>query len=109
MINHPPSLNGPYMLVMSSPPQVNYVMTCPMCSIPHESKSLPYPKLYLVVDMVISSIGLLEPDLPTLIKFVDMFSFQSVFLPSSEDLLESMNDVCPLTCIPSREFSSWKP
>jgi hypothetical protein len=30
-----------------------------------------------------------------------MYSFQSDFLPSSEDLLEAMIDVCPLTCIPS--------
>jgi hypothetical protein len=65
--------------------------------------------LDLVVDMVISSIGLLEQDLPTLIEVVDMYSFQSDFLPSSEDLLEAMIDVCPLTCIPSRVLSSWKP
>jgi hypothetical protein len=38
-----------------------------------------------------------------------MYSFQSASLPSSEDLLEAMIDVCPLTCIPSRELSSWKP
>jgi hypothetical protein len=44
--------------------------------------------LDLVVDMVISSIGLLEPDLPTLIEVVDMYSFQGASLPSSEDLLE---------------------
>jgi hypothetical protein len=62
-----------------------------------------------VVDMVISLIRILEPNLPTLIKVVDMYSFQSDFLPSSEDLLEAMIDVCPLTCIPSIELSSWKP
>jgi hypothetical protein len=61
-----------------------------------------------VVDMVISSIGILEPDLPTLIEVVDMYSFQSDFLPSSEYLLEAMIDVCPLTCIPSKALSSWK-
>jgi hypothetical protein len=109
MVNHPPSLNGPYMPAMSAPPQVNYVTTCPMHSTPHERESLPSPDLDPVVDMVISSIGLLEPDLPTLIEVVDMYSFQSVFLPSSEDLLEAMADVCPLTCIPSRALSSWKP
>jgi hypothetical protein len=90
MVNHTPSLNGPYMPVMSTPPQVNYVTICPMHLTPHERESLPYPNLDLVVDMVISSIGLLEPDLPTLIKVIDMYPFQSVFLPSSEYLLESM-------------------
>jgi hypothetical protein len=109
MVNHPPSLNGPYMPAMSAPPQVNYVMTCPMRSTPNERESLPSPDLDPVVDMVISSIGLLESDLPTLIEVVDMYSFQSVFLPSSEDLLEAMADVCPLTCIPSITLSSWKP
>jgi hypothetical protein len=62
-----------------------------------------------VVDMVISSVGLLEPDLLTPIATLDMCSFQSVFLPSSEDLLEAMTEFCPLTWCPSRELSSWKP
>jgi hypothetical protein len=62
-----------------------------------------------VVDMVISSIGLLEPDLFTPITTLDMVPFQSVFLPSSEDLLEAMTDFCPLTWCPSRAFSSWNP
>jgi hypothetical protein len=97
MVNHPPSLNGPYMLAMSTPPQVNYVSTCPMNSTPNEREYIISPNLDLVVDMVISSIWLLEPYLPTLIKFIDMYSFRSVFLPSSEDLLESMIDVCTLT------------
>jgi hypothetical protein len=65
--------------------------------------------LDLVVDMVISSIGLLEPDLLTPIATLDMCSFQSVFLPSSEDLLEAMTEFCPLTWCPSRALSSWKP
>jgi hypothetical protein len=38
-----------------------------------------------------------------------MYSFQSVFLPSNEDLLEAVVDVCPLTCIPSRALSPWNP
>jgi hypothetical protein len=54
MFNHVPSLNGPYMLVMSTPLQVNYVMTYPMYSTPHEKESLPSPNLDRVVDMVIS-------------------------------------------------------
>jgi hypothetical protein len=109
MINHPLSLNGPYIPTMSAPPQVNYVMTCPMRSTLHKRESLPSPDLDTVVDMVISLIGLLELDLPTLIEVVNMFSFQSVFLPSSEDLVEAMIDVYPLTCIPSRALSSLKP
>ena len=65
--------------------------------------------LDLVVDMVISSIGLLEPDLLTPIATLDMVSFQSVFLPSSEDLLEAMTEFCSLTWCYSGELSSWNP
>jgi hypothetical protein len=32
MANHPTSLNGPFMQVVSPSPQVDYVATCPMCS-----------------------------------------------------------------------------
>jgi hypothetical protein len=60
-----------------------------------------------VVDMVISSIGYLEPDLFTAIVTLNMVSFQRVVLPSSEDMLESMTDFCPLTWHPSRVLSSW--
>jgi hypothetical protein len=84
-------------------------MTYPMRSIPNERESLPYPDLDPVVDMVISLIGILELDLPTLIEAIAIYSFQSVFLPYSLDLLEAMVEVCPLTCIPYRELSSWKP
>jgi hypothetical protein len=62
-----------------------------------------------VVDLVISSIGLLEPDLFTPIATLDMVSFQSVLLPSSEDLLEAMTEFCPLTWCHSRALSSWNP
>jgi hypothetical protein len=65
--------------------------------------------LDLIVDMVISSIGSLEIDLLTPIATLDMVSFQSVFLPSSEDLLESMIEFCPLTCCSSGALSSWNP
>jgi hypothetical protein len=64
--------------------------------------------LYPVLDMVISLVGLLEPDLLTPIATLDMCSFQSVFLPSSEDLLESMAKFCHLTWCPSRALFSWK-
>ena len=40
------------------------------------------PDLDLVVDMVISSVGLLEPDILTPIMPLDMCSFQSDSLPS---------------------------
>jgi hypothetical protein len=65
--------------------------------------------LDLVFDMVIYSLKILEPDLLTPITDLDMCSFQSAFLPSSEYHLEAMIYVCPLTCIPSRLLSSWKP
>ena len=65
--------------------------------------------LNLVVDMVISSVGLLELDLLTPVIALDMCSFQSDYLPSSEYLLESMTEFCPFTWCPSRELSSWKP
>jgi hypothetical protein len=54
--------------------------------------------------MGISSIGLLELDLFTPVTTLDMASFQSVFLPSSEDLLEAMTKFCPLTWSPSGAF-----
>jgi hypothetical protein len=62
-----------------------------------------------VVDMVISSIGLLESDLFSPVTTLDMVSFLSVFLPSSEDLLEAMTKFCPLTWCHSGAFSSWNP
>jgi hypothetical protein len=105
IVNHLPSLNGPYIPVMSTPSEVNYVTIYPMLSTLNDRESLPSPDLYTVFDMVISSIGLLEPTIPTLLEVVNMYSFRIVFPPFSEDLLESMVDVCPLTCIPSREFT----
>jgi hypothetical protein len=95
------SLNGSCMQTVSPPPQVNYVAVSPMDSTSDD--------LDPVVDMVISSIGLLEPDLFTPVATLDMVSFQSVFLPSSEDLLEAMTEFCPLTWCHSRALSSWNP
>jgi hypothetical protein len=97
------SLNGSYMQSVSPMPQVNYVALSPIPSAVDEYDLDP------VVDMVISSIGLLETDLLTPISNLDMCSFQSDFLPSSEDLLEAMNEFCPLTWCTSRALSSWKP
>ena len=113
IINPMTSLNGYYMQMVLPFPQVNYVALSPMSSASDEDdpltvSSLSYD-LYLVVDMVISSIGVVEPNLPTLIEVVDMFSFWSVFIPSSKDLFEAMIDGCPLKCIPSRELPSWNP
>jgi hypothetical protein len=65
--------------------------------------------LDLVVDMVISSAGLLEPNLLIPIATLDMCYFQSDFLPSSEDLLEALTEFFPLTWCPSRALFSWKP
>jgi hypothetical protein len=61
------SLNGSYMTTVSPPPHVNYVALSPMTSTSYD--------LDLVVDMVISSVGLLEPDLLTPDESLDMCSF----------------------------------
>jgi hypothetical protein len=95
------SLNGSYMKTISPLPHVNYVALSPMTSTSDD--------LDLVVDMVISSVGLLEPDLLTPVVALDMCSFQSDFLPSSEYLLESMTEFCPLTWCHSGALSSWNP
>jgi hypothetical protein len=112
-INSMTSLNDSYMHTVSPPPQVNYVALSPMPSAadadePLIVSSLPYD-LDPVVYMVIYLIGLLEPYLFTPIAILDMCFFQSVFLPSSEDLLEVMTEFCPLTWCPSRSLSSWNP
>jgi hypothetical protein len=83
-----------------SPPGVDF-SSSPMIS--------TFDDLDPVVDMVISLVGLLEPDLFTPIVTLDMCSFQSDYLPSSEDLLESMTEFCPLTWYLSHALSSWKP
>jgi hypothetical protein len=95
------SLNGSYMQTVSPLPHVNYVALSPVTSNPDD--------LDLVVDMVISLVGLLEPNLLTPVVDLDMCSFKRIVLPSSEDLLESMNNFCPLTWCPSIPLSSWKP
>jgi hypothetical protein len=95
------SLSGSYMQTVSPSPHVNYVALSPMTSTSND--------LDLVVDMVISSVGLLELDLLTPIMTLDMCSFQSDCLPSDEDILEAMTKFCPLTRYPSRALSSRKP
>jgi hypothetical protein len=107
------SLNGYYMQMVSSLPHVNYVALSPMPSATDEDVTLPVSSvssdLDLVVDMVISLVGLLELDLPTLIITLDMCSFQRVLLPLSGDLLEAMTKFCPLIWCPFRALSSWNP
>jgi hypothetical protein len=83
-----------------SPPGVDF-SSSPMLS--------TFDDLDLVVDMVISSVALLEPDLLTPIATLDMCSFSSDYLPSNEDLLEAMTTFYPLPWHPSRALSSWKP
>jgi hypothetical protein len=61
------SLNGSYMTTVSPPLHVNYVALSPMTSTPND--------LDPVVGMVISSVGLLEPDLLTPVTTLDMCSF----------------------------------
>jgi hypothetical protein len=99
-INPMTSLHNSYMQLVSPLPQVNYVALSPMNSTSDDFDP--------VVDMVISLVGLWEPDLLTPDETLDMGSFQSILLPSSEDLLESMTEFCPLTWCHSIALSSWK-
>jgi hypothetical protein len=62
-----------------------------------------------VVDMVISSVGILEPNLFPPLTTLNMCPFSNDHLPSSEDLLEAMTMFYPSTWYPSRALSSWKP
>jgi hypothetical protein len=87
------SLSGSYMKIESPLPQVNYVALSPMPSTTDNND------LDLVVDMVTYSVGLLEPDLITPLMTLDMVSFQSVFLPSNEDLLEAMTEFLSLDMV----------
>jgi hypothetical protein len=107
------SLNGSYTQMVLPLPQVNYVALSPMPSAGDEDESLTVIlvsyELDPIVDMVISSIRYLEIDLLTPVATLNMVSFQSVFFPSSEYLLEAMIEFCPLTWCPSRASSSWKP
>jgi hypothetical protein len=66
-INPMTSLNGSYMESVSPLPQVNYVALSSMTSNPDDLDS--------TVDMVISSVGLLEPDILTPDETLDIFSF----------------------------------
>jgi hypothetical protein len=61
------SLSGSYMPTVSPSPHVNYVALSPMTS--------TFDDLDSVVDMVISSVGLLELDLLTPVTTLDMCSF----------------------------------
>jgi hypothetical protein len=74
------SLNGSYMQMVSPPPQVNYVALSPMPSAVDEDEpltiSLASYDLDPVVDMVISSIGIVENDLLTPYR-----GHRHVFLP----------------------------
>jgi hypothetical protein len=75
MVNHPTSPNVPYMSATSASLQVNYVATYPMRSNSNEKEYIPSSNLDPVIDMVVSLIWLLEPDLPTPIVTLDMYSF----------------------------------
>ena len=77
------------MQTVSPPPHVNYVALSPMTSTSND--------LDPVVDMVISSVGILETDLLTPVTALHMCSFESDFLPFSEDILEAMTNFFPLT------------
>ena len=98
----------PYMEVVSTSPQVNYVETSPMFSVNDASKP---PIVFSssfdldpVIDMA-NPMGSFERDFLIPIESLDMCSLQRIFLPSDEDLLEAMIEECPLKCV----SSSWKP
>jgi len=71
----PSSLNGSYVQVVSPPQQANYVATC----------SMPTSTDDLAGDVVHHVLGALKPNFS--IGSLDMYSFQSVVLPSNENLL----------------------
>jgi hypothetical protein len=112
-INSMTSLNGSYMKTVLPSPQVIYMALSPMPLATDEDEALSVSSisydLDLVVDMMISSIGFLEPDLLTPVVTLDMVSFQRAFLSSSEDLLEAITEFFPLTLCHSRALFSWKP
>ena len=64
------SLNGSYMQIVSPLPHLNYVALSPITLTPDD--------LDLVVDMVTSSVGLLEPDLLTPLMTLDMCFFRQM-------------------------------
>ena len=102
------SLDVPYMEVVFTLPRVNYVATSPMFSITDVSESLIVFSTYFDLDLVIKMMkpmGVYECDVLIPIDSLDMCSFQRIVLPSHEDLLEAMVEVCPLACV----SSSWKP
>jgi hypothetical protein len=74
---HSPSLNGPYVQLVSPPPQVKYVSTHPTLSIVEETKPLiacsSSLDLYSIVDMGISSIGILKSNLITHVVALHMY------------------------------------
>lgn len=74
--SQPSSLNGPFVPMVSFPPQVNYVATC----------SMPTSIDNQLHDVVHCVLGALEPDL----RFLVRYPFQSIVLPSDENLLEVM-------------------
>jgi hypothetical protein len=79
--DHLNSMNVLDMKVISLPPHVNYVVSCPMPSTTNEKEPLTicstYLDSYLVVDMVNPSMGVLEHDLSpvTPIESLDIHSF----------------------------------
>lgn len=82
--NHLTPLNVPYMQVASSPPQVNYMQTCPMFSVTDVSEPLTIFltsfDLDLVGDMANPSMGTFEPDFLIRSDSLDMCSFQRTVL-----------------------------
>ena len=79
-----------------NPPQVNYVASCPLCSIATEKQPLfsclPSQELVLTVDQVSHPIQTVEPSLHFVnpFKILDMFLILDDLLPLDEVFLESL-------------------
>ena len=86
----------PNVSIDTNPPQVNYVASCPLCSIATEKQSLfsclPSWDLVPVVEWVSHPIQIVEPSLHSVhpVESSDMCPISDDFLPSDEVFLESL-------------------
>ena len=87
--SHPISLSVPNVQVLSPPPQVYYVATCPIELVSMENNTLllcsSLVDLVLEIDLVTPSMGALDFDLPPIDP--SECSSQYVVLPLEEDIL----------------------
>jgi hypothetical protein len=96
IVNHLTSMNFLDMKVVSLPPQVNYLVSCPTPSNFNDKEPLMTSlDSYSLVDIVNPSMGASEPNLSpvTTIESPYIHSLQSIVLPSDGDLFEAMEKV----------------